>query len=105
MLWRTGEEKPTKVIKVWFEDAMLIEEGELVTITKWMDSGSGMRGLKIYNEDKGIPNESDQSTTVTSSTKHEGQVEGIVKEIKEWNSSRVEFLMRGHESQLEEEGF
>ncbi|PSP87814.1 hypothetical protein BRC90_09230 [Halobacteriales archaeon QS_4_69_34] len=32
-----GEEKPTKVIEVWFEESMLIEVDDLVTIHKWID--------------------------------------------------------------------
>ncbi|WP_363463662.1 GGDEF domain-containing protein [Halogeometricum borinquense] len=100
-----GEEKPTKVIEVWFEEAMLIEQDDLITIQKWMDDGRSIRALKIHNESKGIPNESKSSNTMMSSTKYEGEIKGIVKEIKEWDSSRVTFEMRGHKEQLEEAGF
>ena len=40
-----------------------------------------------------------------STTKYEGEIEGIVKEIKEWDSSRVTFDMRGNKEQLEDAGF
>jgi len=100
-----GEEKPTKVAEVWFEESMLIEQDDLITIQKWIDDSPSIRALKIYNETKGIPNESDQSKTMMSTTKYEGEIEGIVKEIEEWDSSRVTFEMRGNKQQLEEAGF
>lgn len=100
-----GEEKPTKIIDVWFEEAMLIEQDDLITIRKWIDDGSSIRALKINNETKGIPNESSQSKTMMTTTKHEGKISGIVKEIKEWDSSKVTFEMRGDKEQLEEAGF
>ena len=100
-----GEEKPTKVVEVWFEEAMLIEQGDLISIQKWIDDGASIRALKIYNETKGIPNESSSSTTMMSTPKYEGEIEGIIKEIKEWDSSRVTFEMRGNQKQLEDAGF
>jgi diguanylate cyclase (GGDEF)-like protein len=100
-----GEEKPTKVIEVWFEEAMLIEQNDLITIQEWMDDTPSIRALKIYDETKGIPNESTVSNTSTSTTKYAGEIVGIVKEIKEWNSSRVTFEMRGDKKQLEDAGF
>lgn len=100
-----GEEKPTKVVEAWFEEAMLIEQGDLITIQKWIDKSHSIRALKIYNETKGIPNESRSSNTLMSTTKYEGDIEGIVKEIKEWDSSRVTFEMRGNKKQLEAAGF
>jgi len=100
-----GGEKPTKVVEVWFEEAMLIEQGDLISIQKWIDDGASIRALKIYNETKGIPNESGSSTTVMSTPKHKGEIEGMIKEIKEWDSSRVTFEMRGNQEQLEDAGF
>ena len=100
-----GREKPTKVVEVWFEESMLIEQDDLITIQKWIDDDPSIRALKIHNETKGIPNESGSSRTIMSTTKHEGEIEGIVKEIKEWDSSRVTFEMRGNKEQLEKAGF
>lgn len=100
-----GEEEPTKVVEVWFEEAMLIERDDLIRINKWIDDGSSIRALQIYNETKGIPNESSTSNTMMVTEKHNGRIEGIVKEVKSWDSSRVTFEMRGKEEQLEEEGF
>lgn len=100
-----GEEKPTKVVEVWFEEAMLIEQNDFITIKKWIDDDSSIRALKIYNESKGIPNESSTSRTMMSTTKYEGRIEGIVKEVKEWESSKVTFDMRGDKEHLQEAGF
>ena len=100
-----GEDNPTKVIEVWFEEAMLIEQKDLITIQKWIDDSPSIRALKIFNETKGIPNESSASTTMMSTTKYEGEIVGIVKEIKDWDSSRVTFDMRGNLEDLEEAGF
>lgn len=100
-----GKEKPTKEVEVWFEEAMLIEQDDLITIQKWIDDSPSIRALKIYNETKGIPNESSSSTTMMSTTKYEGEIQGIVKEIKEWDSSRVTFEIRGDNDQLEDAGF
>jgi len=84
---------------------MLIEQDDLITIRKWMDGGSSIRALKIYNETKGIPNESRNSNTLMSSEKYHGELQGVVKEVKNWDSSQVTFEMRGKEEQLEEAGF
>jgi diguanylate cyclase (GGDEF)-like protein len=100
-----GKEKSTKVVEVWFEEAMFIEQDDLITIQKWIDDSPSIRALKIYNETKGIPNESGSSNTVMSTTKYDGEIEGIVKEIKEWDSSRVTFEVRGNKEQLEDAGF
>lgn len=100
-----GDERPTKEIKVRFEEAMLIEQDDLITIEKWFDDSPSIRALKIYNHSKGIPNESSTSRTMMSTTKYEGEIEGIVKEIKEWDSSEVTFEMRGDKHDLEQAGF
>ncbi|WP_339106355.1 GGDEF domain-containing protein [Haloterrigena salinisoli] len=100
-----GNEKPTKEVEVWFEEAMLVEQDDLVKIQKWIDDSPSIRALKIYNESKGIPNESRSSKTMMSTTKYEGEIKGIVKEIKEWDSSKVRFEMRGDKIQLEKAGF
>lgn len=100
-----GKEKPTKVVEVWFEETMLIEQDDLITIQEWTDDSSSIRAAKIYNETKGIPNESSLSDLVTSITIYQGKIEGIVKEVKEWDSSGVTFEMRGNKEQLEDAGF
>lgn len=40
-----------------------------------------------------------------STTKYEGEIEGIIREIKEWESSKVVFELRGDKNQLEDAGF
>jgi len=40
-----------------------------------------------------------------STAKYEGEIQGIVKEIKEWDSSRVTFEIRADKEQLEDAGF
>lgn len=100
-----GEERPTKIVEVKFEEAMLIEQGNYITLQKWVGDGTPIRAAKIYNESKGIPNESHASTSVMSTTKYEGEIEGIIREIKEWESSKVVFELRGDKNQLEDAGF
>lgn len=100
-----GDERPTKIIEVKFEEAMLIEQGDYITLQKWVGDNTPIRAAKIYNESKGIPNESHASTTMMTTTKYKGEIEGIVREIREWDSSKVMFELRGDKNQLEEAGF
>ena len=50
-------------------------------------------------------NSAENTDKVMSSTKYEGELVGILNEIKEWDCSRVDFEMRGNKEQLEQAGF